>query len=135
MHSKSATKSRERRSSPFLRPEQFFIFSSPRRSSHLRGCAEIWMRLSPLGLPASISFTTRMRSRLGRTHTTRPAERFHAGHAEQPETSQARQDVVCYGRIVDFPAFPRSPSLSHGRDAPPYSSYSSWDSHKSERSS
>lgn len=57
-----------------------------------------------------------------------PAERFHADHAAQPETSQARQGVVCYERIVDFPAFPYSTDGTRRR------SYSSWYSDKSGRS-
>lgn len=104
------------------------FFPLPRRSSHLRS-AQKYRYVAPPSFWPPISFTTRIRSKLERTHmvygafSCRPRSRC-------PRLRQWR-DVVCYERIVDFPAFSHSPFLIPRTRM---RSYSSWNSHKSERS-
>jgi len=132
MHPKFARKSREHRDGPFS-PGRISLFFLPRRSSHLGWAARRNMdALPPSSCPQSSS---RPEWEVGSGEHTRPSPRsaFHAGHAAQSGTSQARQDAVCYERIVDFPAFPHS-ALLYYTDRMRRRSYSSWDSRKSERS-
>lgn len=109
MHPKSARRSREHSRWPAFPGSLLhsFFFSTPPLVSP-GGCARRNMdALPPLPLsPAPISFTTRMRSRLGRTHTGRARGVFMPATQRNPRLRKRGRTQFVTNVLWIFPAFP-----------------------------